>query len=79
MLVNSSHFFRKYRLVYWGYGLNIGVHISYIRAAKIGKNQQKRQKKRHFGVQNAIFDLMVPPARIELAIDPYHGSVIPLN
>ena len=22
---------------------------------------------------------MVPPARIELAIDPYHGSVIPLN
>lgn len=23
--------------------------------------------------------IMVPPARIELAIDPYHGSVIPLN
>ena len=22
---------------------------------------------------------MVPLARIELAIDPYHGSVIPLN
>ena len=22
---------------------------------------------------------VVPPARIELAIDPYHGSVIPLN
>lgn len=22
---------------------------------------------------------MVPPARIELAMDPYHGSVIPLN
>ena len=23
--------------------------------------------------------LMVPPRRIELRIDPYHGSVIPLN
>lgn len=22
---------------------------------------------------------MVPPRRIELRIDPYHGSVIPLN
>ena len=22
---------------------------------------------------------MVPPARIELAIDPYHGPVIPFN
>ena len=26
-----------------------------------------------------IVNNLVPPARIELAIDPYHGSVIPLN
>jgi len=26
-----------------------------------------------------MYTIMVPPARIELAIDPYHGSVIPLN
>ncbi len=23
--------------------------------------------------------LMVPPRRVELRIDPYHGSVIPIN
>ena len=28
---------------------------------------------------NVTFNIVVPPARIELAIDPYHGSVIPLN
>ena len=27
----------------------------------------------------SMYTIMVPPARIELAIDPYHGSVIPLN
>ena len=26
-----------------------------------------------------LIGLMVPPARIELATGPYHGSVMPLN
>lgn len=29
--------------------------------------------------QNVTLFPMVPPRRIELRIDPYHGSVIPLN
>lgn len=27
----------------------------------------------------ALYLIMVPPARIELATDPYHGSVMPFN
>ncbi len=42
---------------------------------KITNNHTKKD----FVVQNPYFIPMVPPARIELAIDPYHGSVIPLN
>lgn len=39
----------------------------------------KMAQKKDFVVQNPYFIPMVPPARIELATDPYHGSVIPFN
>ena len=35
--------------------------------------------KKQFPLMRTVFISVVPPARIELAIDPYHGSVIPLN
>lgn len=36
-------------------------------------------QKKDFVVQNPYFTHVVPPRRIELRINPYHGSVIPLN
>lgn len=36
-------------------------------------------QKKDFVVQNPHFIHVVPPARIELAIDPYHGPVMPFN
>ena len=46
---------------------------------KNAKKWPKMAQKKDFVVQNPHFNDVVPPARIELAIDPYHGSVIPLN
>ncbi len=46
------------------------------------KNAKKRPKmaqKKDFVVQNPYFIHVVPPGGIEPPIDPYHGSVIPLN
>lgn len=43
------------------------------------KIAKKWHKKKDFVVQNPYFCHVVPPGRIELPIDPYHGSVMPLN
>ena len=79
-----------YRYMRW---LTIGINETTIlclqnrtskplKASKIRKNEDFSPFLRFFAystLYQSMYTIMVPPARIELAIDPYHGSVIPLN